>query len=284
MPVAGAWFLSSRRSSTPSQWRNPAGEAAAELMLVAALAEQRWDRDTKDKLARAMLEQPLLANLDWDWINETAESLQADGPLFSESRNRIASMLSKSSAAPEAVALAARLIQPDTADDASIILADVASKLGVELPSDPKPLSALLRCPWNDPEAVPVRFEEALSQSEGASRRLLLFKLQAARACLGQTGSSATLRNFGYQPQDIELNLDSVIVSVDGTFLCRFLAEGEALFPAEIPRIAKLMDQMELGQRFLLAHEHELSPEDKAAWQSLDPALGLLLGVGPRLR
>lgn len=254
--------------------RTLAAEAVAELALLAAIADGRFDQTARDRLALAVRDRPELAGLDWDWVIGRAEALDAEAPLFTEARTRIANQLTRSDHAEPAVRLAASLLATDPDGDARFVLDDVVARLGVDWPEAPEVLPRPARCAANDPEAPAVRtFADALAHARGEERRLLLYKLQAVRQVGRHLGDGARLLELGHQVPTgpFVLRFDARIEAEGKLHHCRFLAAREALHPAEHAALRRAVETLGLGQRLVLAHQEPLLPPDASLWASMDP-------------
>ena len=265
--MRGGWFGASGRLTE--------GEAVVELALVAAWAEGPLPQEVWDRLARALATIPMLEGLDWDWLVGRSEQLEGEAPLFSEARRRLAGVLLRSEQPRFAFDFARRLLGPAAAEDAEVILADIAGRVGIDPPfsADP-PLPGVVRARFDDPEdPSEVPFDGALARAHPTERRLLLFKLRAARMCLHRLGDGARLIDFGRRlPWGLFLfRADAIVEAPDGRYTCRFLANGEALYPAEHRLLSDMAKTLEPHQRILVASEGPPCPPDNAFLGSLAP-------------
>lgn len=260
-----AWFGVSRAF---------AAESAVELALLAAIAENRFDEGARDRLARALVERPELNAIDWDWALERAEALEQEAPLFTEARQRVTSGLGRPDDASAAVALAAGVLGHEPSDEARFLLTDVAERLGVVWPRSAPALPGYARCTANDPEASAVRsFADALAHADEEDRRLLLFKLQAARSTVRHLSREGRVLELGHQvPTGPYLLFFDALLQAEGkTYHCRFLASGEALHAGEHTALPRAVDHLALGHHLLLAHQGPMAPQDASLWAHLDP-------------
>lgn len=260
--------------------------AAAELALIAALAEEGLDQLALDRIARGAVTEVALAGLDWDWLLERAEQLRAEAPLFSEAREQVVAELARSSVASPALAFAARLVSGSNAGEAQALLSDLARRLGLSLPSPAGPLPGLTRARFDDPEdATEVPFHVALARAEAEERRLLLGKLQLARACLRRLGGRSRILELGPRiPMGpILLRLDASISGPDGVYNARLLAAEEALHPAEHGPLAELAARLPPGERLLVGHASPLWPPDAAALAALPTETCEQVALGPKM-
>lgn len=274
--VHGAWYLVSVRSGWfGAALRGTGAEAIVELCLVLALAQDRLDQTVLDRLARAVDDGPELYGVDWDWLVARAEQLRAEAPLFFDARGRIAEGLLRGGHAEQALAFARRLLEGGPLEDAEVILADMAARLGLEPPAPgAPPLPGLARARFDDPEnPSEVPFHVALAHADRDERRLLLFKLAAARACLRELGPGSSVTDLGrHIPVGHGLfRADALIDAPDGRYTCRFLAPGEALHPAEHRLISAMARDLGFGQRLLVAHLGRIAPPDAALLDALAP-------------
>lgn len=251
------WFGESRRSA--------AKEAAAELVLISAIAEGRLNEASLDRFARALIERRELVGVGWTWLLSRAEQLTLQAPLFTEARARVAEGLRNSDLAPDALDFARRLVGP-AAPQAEALLADVARRLRLR-PPDLGPLPPTVqRCRFDDPSNPnDLPFHTALGMADPIERRLLLFKLRAARGCLHALGPKARLNAIGRRlPVGDDLFRASAEYGLpEGDALARFLAPGEALHRVERRLILALVANMVSGQQLVVAFESQLLPPDQ---------------------
>lgn len=275
-----------RRGWFGARPREAAAEACVALGLLALIAEERLDGLGWDRLARALLDTPALAGIDWDWVTAEAQSLRNEAPLFSEARPRIAQALSGSALGPVALELATSLLHGGAHEDAFSMLGEVAERIGQPLPElADLPRAGLLRCAFDEPSsAVDVPFHVALGAAGATERSLLLFKLRATRAALSSLGGDVRLKALGHKhPMGASLLCaDAELEGLGSYFICRFLARHEAMHPAEHGLWAERVAQLGLGAKLLVGHEGPASPADEAFLSSLDPGLLVRIQVSER--
>lgn len=252
--------------------------AALELALLAARAEGPVAAPTRDRIARALVERPELAEFDWDWVTERLEALGREAPLFTDARERITAALrplGRTGGLAVALRFAWAAQGPDPLDDARVVLRDVAARLDCPLPAEVEPLPDVERCAFSDPEdPSELPLHEAFALASPTERRLLLFKLQATRAALQSIGEDARVTSLGGRRPvgPFLLRLDAEIGTTGARVSCRCLAQGEALHPGEHLGLPRLLEQLALGEQLLLVHQGPLLAHDAAVWASLDPA------------
>lgn len=239
--------------------------------MTAAIAAERLNQDALDRLARALWDRPELDGLEWDWLMTRAEEIRAEGPLFSDVRTTVIEVLERSELAGLALDFA-RSIVDEPSDDAEVILTDVAHRLDLELPADREPLPGLYRGRFNDPEdTTDIPFHEALARADGPERRLLLFKLRAARFALAHLGRGARVLELGrHIPRSRFLfRADALIEAATGRYTCRFIASAEAMHPAEHRILLEWSDELRFGEHILIAHDGRVAPPDGALLETL---------------
>lgn len=278
--------------------RGPA-EPMLEVLLMAGLAEGEPTPALFDRIARAVRDQPRLQSADWDWIVHRAGELAAEAPLFFDARSGVIEALGDAEDQRLALALAARIVGGGHAlsDETRAVLGALGRGFGIAEPE----LDALLapaitdssdlgfvRCAFNDPRAdASVTLLESLrSAADDAQRRLLLFKLAAARRLAWTWGADGSVRVLKLgEPlrfDALHLRVD-VVVERDGRRgLTRCVAPGEALHREEYALIKTLTDRLPETAQVVIVHEGPLSPEDDSFVRGVDPSRLATVELVPR--
>lgn len=262
--MRSGWFIAQNRADE--------AQAVIELALVAALAQERLHQTELDRIARAIQELPELSGIDWDWLINRIEELRGEAPLFSDARDRIAAVLGRSALASFALTFAERLLWEGPADDARFILSDISNRLSVDPTAPESPLPGLLRARFNDPaDPDDIPFHTALARADPIERRLLLFKLQAARSVLDRLGPGSYVVDVGrHIAWGMALfRADAVIQAMSGRYTCRFLAPEEALHPEEHRLVPGMVTDLRFGEHLLFGYAGRLGAPDAAALEAL---------------
>lgn len=257
---------------------------------MACLAQGELGPDVLDRVARALRDVPQLAQVDWDWVVQRAEELSVESPLFFDARASLVERLTDPEDQRTALALAARWVGGgrELSEEPRAVLGALASAFGIpelemEALLSPSGVTdsadlGFVRSSLNDPESTSDQtlFEALRLADDDVQRRLLLFKLTAARRLVW------TLSHDPVPPQIVKVGeplridalrfrVDVVIVHDGRRHLTRLVAAGEALHRREHRLLRVLADRLPETARVLVAHEGRLSPEDESFIRGLDP-------------
>jgi len=281
--------------------RGPA-EPIIEVLLMAGLADGEATPAMFDRIARVVRDLPRLQSADWDWVLHRAEELLLEAPLFFDARAGVLDALTDPPDQRLALGLAAKIVGGgrELPDETRAVLGALGRGFGLsdaelELLLSPAGVVAtvdlgFVRSRFNDPRAAPTRglFESLRAADDDVERRLLLFKLTAARRLAWTWGREPEVRivTLG-QPLNVDggrLRVDAVVEREGRRNLARCVAAGEALHRAEHPLWRALTERLPETARVLVVHDGPLSPEDESFVRSCDPArlatVQLATGVG----
>ncbi len=273
-----------------------------EVLLMVALADGDIGPDEWDRIGRAVRDFPDLQGLDWDEVVHAAEVLAEEAPLFFDARARVVEQLQDRPRQLLALSIAARVIggsRPLTEEE-RVVLASLAVAFGIEdgdveeLVEQRSPLHpgtedlGITRCAFNGPSAAPQDIWSALQQAQDDERRMLLFKLTAARRVMwtltGEEPPSliklGELIGFGSE----RFRLDALIEYDARRLICRFLAPGEALHRSEHAVLQTILSRLPETAEVLVAHQGPLSPEDDSFLRERDPSRLRVLRIPDEVR
>lgn len=260
-------------------------DALIDLLLMAAHADGEASLTDFDRIARAIETNEELRGYDWDEVLARHGRVKKDAPLFAETRESVAKALSDRSIGRFGLGLAVRCCGTPLAEEERALLhqladlfklseSDRASILTPWTSADPFGLG-YLRSVFNDPQASQkITWIEALARAQTDTElALLTFKATATRVAMSRLSETTELVAIG-ELIDLDgesLRIDAYLRAGEKTWLARFLAKGEALFPREHALLPQLLDRMESSVSIYIGYQESLPPPDEAALRRIAP-------------
>lgn len=257
-----------------------------DIILMAALADGSVSEETLDRIASTLQRNPRFEGLDWEWVLQRSQELALDAPLFSDARAALVEALVDPTSRRLGISLGAKIVSAERplAEEERAILYSLAQAFDIPdaetekllEPWSPDELDqGYLRSRYNDPNDLraPPLFDAVAKAPTDAEVRLLIYKLCAARRLADELAELGGLTGVGetIRVGDREYRVDAVFdLETGGRYLVRFLAEGEALYPAERPILSTLQARMNEESLLVIVHQGALSPPDSAFLRSLD--------------
>lgn len=260
-------------------------EAILDLLLMVSLADGQASMVDLDRIARAIETHPELANTDWDDVLSRLEIVREDGPLFSDTRERVIRELSDPALRRFALTLAARCASVPLVQEERLLLVALADAFAIPEAeresifapwslADPTRLG-YVRSSFNDPRARErITWAEALGRAESDEElAILVFKATAARTAMTKLSATTQLLTVGdlIEAGDRSLRVDAFLRVDDRAWLARFLAKGEAMFPEEHALWPEILERMESSVSLYIGYADKLPPPDEAALRRLNP-------------
>lgn len=260
-------------------------DALIDLLLVATHADGEVSTTDHDRIARAIELHDELRGYDWDEVLSREERIKEDAPLFAETRGRLAKDLADRDLRRFGLSLAARCCGTPLAEEERAMLHQLADLFGLAerereailtpwTKADPFQLG-YVRSAFNDPRAVSrTTWIDALARAETDSElALLTFKATAARSAITRLSEETELVSLGevIEVEGASLRIDAFLRAGDKSWLARFLAKGEALYPLEHRLWVQLLERMESSVSLLVGYQDTLPPPDEAALRRIPP-------------
>ncbi|MCC7381064.1 MAG: TerB family tellurite resistance protein [Deltaproteobacteria bacterium] len=260
-------------------------DALVDLLLMAALADGELSLADLDRIARAIETHDELRGYDWDEVKSRAKIVAADAPLFGDTRDRLAREITDPDLRRFGLKLAARCCRAPLAEEEKALLHRIAELFEVRDKERAKILrwtdadpvgSGYLRCGFNDPAGTQrASWADALAKSEDDSQlAMLTFKATATRAVMSRLSDKTELLSVGelvaFDAEE-SLRVDAYLRAGERTFLARFLAQGEALFPREHELLPALIDRVDSSVSIYVGYAGALPPPDEAALRRIAP-------------
>jgi hypothetical protein len=276
-------------------------ETIIDLLLMAGLADGDLSLIDEDRIAHAIHTQPELAGFDWDELVDRIEIIQGDAPLFSETRARLVRDLEDPEPRRFALTLTARFLGTPLGEEETALLSALAGEFGI----DESEREALLQ-PWTDADPFQMGYLRSDFNNPASLRRgtlfdamertqsdpelaLLTFKLTALRVAMTRISETAELVSLGEvlecnadiregrsrddgTGEETSLRVDALIKHEHRRFVARFVAKGEALYPAERRLFRTMLEQAHPSVTLLIGHaDPTLCPPDEASLRRLPP-------------
>jgi hypothetical protein len=269
-------------------------EALIDLLLMSAYADGEASRTDFDRIARAIETHEELKGFDWDEVRARAARIKDDGPLFFDTRERLAKDLADPELRRFGLGLAARFCGTQLGQEEQALLHQLAESFDIAeedrgeilqpwTDADPFRMG-YLRCSFNDPDATQQpTWVEALAKAEGLDElALLTFKATAARAAMSRLSEEAELVSVGEVVEIAggKLRVDAYLRDKERSFLARFLAKDEALYPREHDLLPNLLERMDSSVSIYIGYAETLAPPDQSALALLEPERLLLQKLG----
>lgn len=269
-------------------------DALIDLLLMTAHADGEVARVDLDRIARAIETHPELSGVDWDDVIGREEVVRGDGPLFSETRVRVIRDLADATLRRFGLTLAAQCASTPLTVEERALLQTMAEAFGIAdadrdailspwTHADPQ-RSGYIRPAYNDPRARDrPTWAEALGRAESDEELAsLTFKATAIRALMTRLSESSELLSVGevIEAQGRGLRVDALVRAGDTTWMARFLARGEAMFPDEHHLWPEILERMESSVSLYVGYAERLPPPDQAALKRLNPDRLLIERVG----
>lgn len=261
-------------------------DALIDLLLMTAHADGEVTRVDLDRIARAIETHPELSGVDWDDVVGRQDVVREDGPLFSETRERVIRDLSDATLRRFGLTLAAQCASTPLTMEERALLVTMAEAFGIA-EADREPMlspwthadpqrSGYVRPAYNDPRARErPSWAEALARAETDEElAILTFKATATRTVMTRLSESTELLSVGeiIEAQGRGLRVDALLRAGDTTWMARFLARGEAMFPDEHDLWPEILERMESSVSLFIGYAERLPPPDQAALRRLNPA------------
>lgn len=261
-------------------------DALIDLLLMTAHADGEVTRVDLDRLARAIEQHPELSGVDWDDVLGREEVVREDGPLFSETRARVARELGDPTLRRFGLTLAAQCASTPLTVEERALLVTMADAFAIAesereailspwTHADPQ-RSGYLRPAYSDPRARDrPTWAEALARAETDEElAILLWKGTATRTVMARLSEDTELLSMGevLEARGTSLRVDALLRAGDTTWMTRFLARGEAMFPEEHDLWPDVLERMESSVSLYIGYAERLPPPDQAALRRLNPA------------
>ena len=260
-------------------------DALLDLLLMIAHADGQVSTVDLDRIARAIETHSELGNVDWDDVLAREELVRLDGPLFSDTRDRVARDLVDPALRRFGLSLAARCASIPLANEERMLLAALADAFSIPdadrdaifapwSQADPNRLG-YVRSTFNDPSSRErSTWAEALGRAESDDElAILMFKASATRSAMTRLSETTQLVSIGdvITAGDKSLRVDAYLKVEDRAWLGRFLARGEAMYPEEHRLWPELLERMESSVSLFIGYAERLPPPDAAALRRLNP-------------
>jgi hypothetical protein len=261
-------------------------DALIDLLLMAAHADGEATSEDFDRIARAIETNAVLQGYDWDEVLTRAEAVRDDGPLFSDTRERVAKDLGDPELRRFGLTVAARCCRSPLAEEERALLRELADHFALKEQERDAILSPWTevdpfqmgyhRCSYNDPDATQrPSWVDALSKAATDTElAILVFKAAAARIAMARLSETSELVSVGEVVDfggGLGLRIDALVRAGERTWLGRFLAKGEALYPKEHELWVQILDRMDSSVSIFIGFEESLAPHDEAALRRIPP-------------
>lgn len=267
-------------------------ERLADIVLMVALSDAFLSGAEFDRIKSAMLAYRELEGLRPEWIDERAEELKENAPLFSETRVQIARELVDPRLRRLGLSFAAKIAgdKRPLQEEEKTLLFSLAEAFRI-----PDAERDALTPPWsqaaifvpdtttydhadfNAPDRKDDRtlFEAMIGAETELQFRLLAHKLGAIRTLITQLFEGGELDAVGelLRVGPYGMRVDALISHDYEHYIARFLAAGEALYPLEHAILQTLAYELDPMAHVLIVHSGNLSPSDRIFLSAADPGL-----------
>lgn len=257
-----------------------------DIILMAALADGTLCDATLDRIAGTLQRHARFDGLEWEWVVQRSQELALDAPLFSDARAALVRSLADPASRRLGISLAAKIVSAERplAEEERAILYSLAEAFDIPEPeldellkpwAEEERVEGYLRSRYNDPNdpQAPSLFDAMARTDSDSELRLLMYKLCAARRLADSVADEGTLAGVGENIRvgPREYRVDAMIdLETGGRYVVRFLAEGEALYPAERAILSTLQARMNEESLLVIAHQGTISGPDTAFLRGLD--------------
>jgi hypothetical protein len=266
-------------------------ERIADVILMTALADALIAGPELERVKGLILAYSELEDLGRAWVDERADELSDNAPLFSEERRQLARELTDPSMRKIALSYATKIIAPDRPlqEEEQALLDSLAAAFRL---SDSDRNTLLVpwnnpaqfapdsfnyqRCEFNAPDRLKDQsiFESMAKTDEDDEFRMLVHKVSAMRNLMTKlfeeggevhgVGGILRIGPYGFR-------IDALIAHDYAHHVARFLGPGEALHPLEHGVLSMMAHRLDSAVRVLVVHAEDLSHSDRVFLAGMDP-------------